>query len=355
MGWESASETGKEPPHVGGEASMSVSKPSQLERARLLRRIGTFFDEHELDATPANYALVYRLFADSGSALAAAVRAATSDGIRLTQRDADRLLKEAGMETGPAPSVSGALLVEAQRQVDEFAAIVEATRAEAKSYGDDLQAGADRLVAANDAADAADLLKIVHAMVDRARDAETQLADARREAQGLRVKLAEASEEARSDVLTRLPNRRAFEDRFAELRAAGGPISLAICDIDNFKRINDEYGHAVGDRVLRTVASLLQASCEGHMVARLGGEEFVVLFDGVPCSEAADVVDTARTLLAAKHFRVRGTDAAIGRITFSAGIAGGKGPGAEDLLKRADELLYRAKDSGRNQVLAEKA
>jgi diguanylate cyclase len=324
-----------------------------MDSGPLFHKIGAFLAEHGLWPSPDNYALAYALVADADSPAALAVKAATSDGIRLSQREADRIKSEVGVEISAVPSagIDTALLADAAERVEQFAAIVESSREAARSYGADLQAGADRLEAGEDGLSA--LVAITRAMAQRTKAAEQQLTDARDEAQALRAKLAEVGEEARSDPLTRLPNRRAFEERLAELEQAGRPVTLAICDIDRFKRINDTYGHGVGDRVIRTVADTLSANCAGNMVARFGGEEFVVLFEGVGTADAAQILDGAREILAARQFKVRETDAPLGQVTFSAGVACGRPREGEPGLQRADALLYRAKNAGRNQVCFE--
>jgi diguanylate cyclase len=91
------------------------------------------------------------------------------------------------------------------------------------------------------------------------------------------------------------------------------------------------------------------------MVARLGGEEFVILFEDLEAIEAARILDAAREILGARHFKVRETDAPLGQVTFSAGVACGRSVQSEPGLQRADALLYRAKNAGRNQVCFEGA
>ncbi|MBV9882893.1 MAG: GGDEF domain-containing protein [Sphingomonadaceae bacterium] len=330
-----------------------------MDSAQLYRKIGDFLAEHGLWPTPDNYALIHALFANTASPAAEAVKAATADGLRLSQRDADRIKSEVGIEPSAPPRPGGgvdpAVLAAATQRVEEFVAIVEAQRADAQSYGADLAAGADRLEAAGDPGSIGALVAVTRAMVERTRKAEAQLTAARDETQKLRVKLAEVGEEARSDPLTRLPNRRAFEEQLKVFEDKGTKLSLAICDIDHFKRINDRYGHPVGDRVLRVVADTLRDNCGGHMVARLGGEEFVVLFEGLPPTEGARILDEARELLAARHFKVRETDAPLGKITFSAGIACARRKADQPAIARADALLYEAKNAGRNQVRFEAA
>lgn len=327
---------------------MSEATIKAIENRRLFRRIGDFLATHGLDPTSANYALVHRSLSDEASSAGAAVREATADGIRLSQREADRIARAEGLDSAPAAGVDPELIAAARRQVDSFASIVEDTRERTRSFGADLQQGAARLDAARPAS-VVELIRITRTMMERTRAAEAQLATAREEAQSLRTKLATVEEQARSDPLTRLPNRRAFEDQLARFEAARTPHSIAICDIDRFKQVNDVHGHGVGDRVLRMIAQVLEENCEGHMVARLGGEEFVVLFENCAPPAAAAILDRARETLALRQFRVRETDAPLGLVTFSAGVAAG-GPAAEAPLKRADALLYEAKNAGRNRV-----
>ena len=324
-----------------------------MDSNQLYKAIGDFLAAHGLWPTPDNYALIHALFANDASPAALAIKAATADGLRLSQRDADRIKSEIGIEAsappGPGGGVDPSLLAAATQRVEEFVAIVEAQRADAQSYGADLQAGADRLEAGEGGSIAA-LVAVTRAMAERTQKAEQQLTAARDESRKLREKLEEAGQEARSDPLTRLPNRRAFEEQLKAFEAAGAAVSLAICDIDHFKRINDKYGHPVGDRVIRVVADTLRDNCAGNMVARIGGEEFVVLFEGLPPAEGARILDEARESLGARHFKVRETDAPIGRITFSAGVACARRKAGQPAIARADALLYEAKNGGRNQV-----
>jgi diguanylate cyclase len=317
--------------------------------------IGKFLADHGLWPSPDNYALVHAFLADDSSPAAQAVRAATADGIRLSQKEADRIKTEVGL---PAPKagksgVDPALFAAATQEVERFAAIVEAQRAHAQSYGADLAAGADQLESGEGGVAA--LVAITRAMAERTKSVEQQLTAARDETQQLKVKLAEAGEEARSDPLTGLPNRRAFEEKLAELERRNESLSLAICDIDHFKRVNDNYGHAVGDRVIKAVAQTLRDNCGGNMVARIGGEEFVVLFPGLEPDVAGEILDVARDILGARNFKLRETDQPLGSVTFSGGVARGRHPDGSPALQRADALLYAAKNGGRNQVFCEAA
>ena len=321
----------------------------------LYTRIGKVLKDHGLWPSPDNFALVHAFVTDEGSPAAQAVRAAIADGIRLSQKEADRIKIEVGLPVATATQtgVDPALFAAATLEVERFAAIVEAQRADAQSYGADLAAGAEKLESGEEGVAA--LVAITRAMAERTKTVEQQLTAARDETQQLRAKLAEAGEEARSDPLTGLPNRRAFEEKLAELERKNECLSLAICDIDHFKRVNDNYGHAVGDRVIKAVAQTLRDYCAGNMVARIGGEEFVILFPGLEPAAAGQILDEARGRLGARYFKLRETDEPLGRVTFSGGVARGSHPDGTPALQRADALLYAAKNGGRNQVACEAA
>jgi diguanylate cyclase (GGDEF)-like protein len=158
---------------------------------------------------------------------------------------------------------------------------------------------------------------------------------------------------AATDYLTGLPNRRTLarsgREHFRRAQEQATGFAVAILDIDNFKAINDTYGHEVGDRVLVHIAECLKAGTHGaNMVARTGGEEFAVLL-AKPGHEAVAVVERMRLAVQQAHFS---TGSATIAVTLSAGVAAHR-PGDrtfEDLLRRADQALYAAKAGGRNRV-----
>jgi diguanylate cyclase len=110
----------------------------------------------------------------------------------------------------------------------------------------------------------------------------------------------------------------------------------------------------VGDRVLKAIAEALGQTCAGHLVARYGGEEFAVLFTGVDIEAARATLDKARIRVAAKRYKLRESDAPLGEITFSAGLAVAQpDDGLSTVFHRADRLLYSAKTAGRNRLHVE--
>ncbi|MDT8759310.1 diguanylate cyclase [Sphingomonas psychrotolerans] len=338
-----------------GARAVRAAQGSDSSR-RLYDRIGEFLVDQRLDADPANYAFAYHLLANPDGPLARAVHALTDGGVRLTQRDIETL----GCDIQPGPAAKGAkekadgLVARTQMQVEGFQDMVTAMRAETEGFGRDLAASAEAISRSTDAGGApviGEVARITAAMLDRVRSAEARLESATREASDLRRELEEARDNARRDPLTDLPNRRALEEAYAAQAAAGAPICVAVCDVDHFKSVNDRFGHAVGDRVLKAIAEALSQTCAGHLVARYGGEEFAVLFTGVDLHAAHDILDTARVTVANKRYKLRESDAPLGAITFSAGIsAANPGDGLSTVFHRADRLLYAAKTAGRNRL-----
>ena len=156
-----------------------------------------------------------------------------------------------------------------------------------------------------------------------------------------------AQEQARTDPLTRLLNRRGMVEALVAT-PAGKPYALALIDLDRFKDVNDTLGHAHGDAVLTEIAGILMDVLgDLGIVARWGGEEFLVLMTDVPLNTAVEVIERARTAVEARAF----SEAGRASVTFSAGLAAA--PAAvswEASVHVADALLYDAKDAGRNRV-----
>lgn len=318
---------------------------------RLYDHIGDFLIEQRLEPNPGNFAFAYHLLADPNGSLAQAVNALTDGGVRLTQRDIESLGTDIKPDTGGAAAKEKAdgLVAQTQLQVEGFQDMVAAMRSETEHFGRDLAASAAKMTGLS--GEIPEVARITTEMLERVRSAESRLESATREASELRSKLEEARDNARRDPLTDLPNRRAFEEAYAAQAASGTPMCMAVCDVDHFKQVNDRFGHAVGDRVLKAIASALSESCKGHLVARYGGEEFAVLFTGVDKEAARVVLDTARATVSTKNYRLRESDAPLGEVTFSAGVTATRyDEMCSTVFQRADRLLYAAKEGGRNRV-----
>ena len=135
----------------------------------------------------------------------------------------------------------------------------------------------------------------------------------------------------------------------------GSQLSLLLGDIDHFKRFNYTYGHQVIDQVLKLVGMILKQSATGSAKpARYGGEEFAIVMPRADLSQAVTLAETVRTTVASKRIRKKSTGEDFGNITMSIGAAQFKpGEPIADLIQRADECLYHAKNAGRKQVATE--
>ncbi|HEX8231721.1 MAG TPA: PleD family two-component system response regulator [Caulobacteraceae bacterium] len=178
----------------------------------------------------------------------------------------------------------------------------------------------------------------------------------------LRSNLDQSLEAAVTDQLTGLHNRRYMASQLAALVAravqeGGEPVSTLLIDIDHFKKINDSFGHDVGDEVLREFAVRLASNVRAiDLPCRYGGEEFVLVMPGTSLADAERIAERIRRHVAGAPFRVAAVSEPLS-VTISIGVAANSGPGdnPEALLKRADQALYEAKSSGRNRVIARAA
>jgi len=189
----------------------------------------------------------------------------------------------------------------------------------------------------------------------RAERMRTRIAELERETSDLHSRLDSEKQGARIDPLTGIANRKSFEERFAQEIAQKPRADLAavmlLWDLDNFKIINDSYGHRAGDRVLQSVAACLMAAVRGNdFVARIGGEEFVTLLSGTKLAQAMLIANQVRSAVEALRFHFRGTPV---RVTVSCGVTELLDTdAAEAAFDRADSALYRAKHNGKNACVA---
>lgn len=202
--------------------------------------------------------------------------------------------------------------------------------------------------------------KLQTLLEERSRREEELTQALQQRTQEFESELAQANEEMQIDALTRLHNRRALDSRLLEDIAQhseyGGQFAVLLFDVDHFKKVNDTHGHVVGDKVLQALAQMAkQVFSQVDFVARYGGEEFaVLLYDAGPlCVQKA--AERFRLTVSKKEFQY-----AIGeqphnlRLTVSIGVSHfEKGDTAESIVQRADQALYLAKDSGRNQIMTD--
>ncbi len=199
------------------------------------------------------------------------------------------------------------------------------------------------------------LLAATREMEQRTKNLEGELQKSSAQVNELRSKLDNVRKESLTDPLTGIANRKAFDDAVRQALAQTGsePVTLLLCDIDHFKKFNDNWGHQTGDQVLRLVAHCLSENVKGRdTAARYGGEEFAVLLRGTGLEDATHVAEQIRETVETKKLVKKSTGDVLGTITISVGVAQfAPGETVETVLARADACLYGAKQHGRNLVV----
>ncbi|RXJ04075.1 GGDEF domain-containing protein [Anaerobacillus alkaliphilus] len=169
-------------------------------------------------------------------------------------------------------------------------------------------------------------------------------------------RLKETIGNSKIDYLTEVLNRNGGEaallEEITKAKQGSLPLSIAFCDLDNFKQLNDRYGHLSGDMILKTTASIIKETIpKDSYVVRWGGEEFLLILKGIPKDNAFEIFEHIRTKIELHSFNVKGSTLSI---TISGGIVEASEYNYElvEILSEADQLLYKAKDLGRNKIFS---
>jgi diguanylate cyclase len=352
---------------TSGPGHIALADPHRLARAQLLSDVTDFLLTHDLKISGFTLAVAHDYLTGANGRMMRLIDQRIQGREPLSVEWLEQNSHDAGDDER---DVLNRMMNRLETNIDAFDRTSSAAKTAASDYSEALTAHVgdlDRPVdaASNDAqtppsADThvvQELLTLARTMVERTANLEQDMARSLLETRALRRSLEQARRSAEEDHLTGLPNRRAFEHRFttefAAAREAKEQLAVAFCDIDNFKRVNDEHGHEAGDRVLKSVASsLAHISDDRCHVARHGGEEFVVLLRGRSLHQAWELLDDARSAMAERRMVNRSTDTPYGKVTFSGGIADVFAfPDPRTALRAADRALYRAKSEGRNRIL----
>lgn len=246
--------------------------------------------------------------------------------------------------------------------LQDVSGLMNNVRAATTEYSGTLEGVTTKLTSAKTPEDLQHIMKSVVAdttkMMEQNRKLEEQLDKSSRAMDELKKDLDRVRREAMTDGLTGLANRKSFDEQIGRLteEAAkdGKTFTLLLADIDHFKSFNDNFGHQVGDQVLRLVARTLVDGVKGRdIAARYGGEEFAIILPDTNIEAGIHVGDALRRALANKDVVNRSTGEQLSKITMSVGVAQYySGESIESLIERADAALYTAKHNGRNQVAA---
>jgi diguanylate cyclase len=306
---------------------------------------------------PRNYQLFYEAYIGSNPDL---TRELAALGNRATQEEIDELAAQF-IGTGEVALIEKAhakllaeldgllkVLKQEQNSLESYNRLLgeTANRISSKSnFSTDLIRNAISLLSEATGTTMAHGEKTVDNMVERSQEMDQ-----------VRRELDEYKRIANTDSLTRLANRRAFDDRLATVYdvPAHLPVTaLVLADIDNFKKINDSFGHPVGDKILASVGAVIRANVRKDVfVARTGGEEFAVIVEGNTPDEVQIICERIRRTLETRTFRNSRTGVDYGPVTISLGYAmGSQADDPGELYAKSDAALYNAKNTGRNRTV----
>lgn len=313
--------------------------------------------EQRIAPTPTNFAVWFQYFAGSHDDLRNAI-----DLLIDHNRPFDARINRDLFETYVAPQVSAVVVDTSERLHALMGAAKEfLTTAIADNHSqmqvisqvaDQGKAGVDPKALV------AQLMNELARAATRATRLEAGFAEKTRELDVIRDSLSRSEERARTDTLTGLANRRALDEFLRKTQATaewGEPLSVLMLDIDHFKTFNDNFGHGVGDQVLRLMAKVLREKVrEQDLPARYGGEELIAVLPDADLATCAETAERIRRAIAECTITRRSTGETLPNISVSIGVAQYRaGEAITDLIERCDRALYLAKGGGRNRVVTE--
>ncbi|WP_246820627.1 GGDEF domain-containing protein [Bradyrhizobium iriomotense] len=312
--------------------------------------------EQRIAPTPINFAVWYQYFAGSHDDLRDAI-----DLLIDHNRPFDARTNQNLFETYIAPQVS-AVVVTSERLHTLMGAAKEFLASAIADNHSQMQAISEVADQGKSGVDpkalVAQLMNELARAATRATRLEAGFAEKARELDVIRDSLSKSEERARTDTLTGLANRRALDEflRKAQVTADWGePLSVLLLDIDRFKTFNDDFGHGVGDQVLRLIAKVLREKVRDQdLPARYGGEELIAVLPGADLATCAGIAEHIRRAIAECRITRRSTGEVLPNISVSIGVAQYRsGEAIADLIERCDRALYLAKGGGRNRVVTE--
>lgn len=307
--------------------------------------------------TPLNFELWLHYISDPDGLLAQEIKRLLAQSTAITDKTSEMLAAEF-LPRGRLPDQIRDVGAVLDRELASVANAIATAHKTQHDYGETLADASLCMERVDDASSLKDLVGGLSTATNRVRREtailEKRLEKSNKEVIRLRENLEQVRRDAMTDALTNLSNRKAFDERLEAACAEddGAPLSLAILDIDHFKRFNDTWGHQTGDQVLRYVSTVLSNICgKTRFAARFGGEEFAIIFPGEGAGVVMAALESIRNDVASRALRRRSTNDDLGSVTVSAGFAQRqKGETAASLLERADAALYESKRAGRNCV-----
>ena len=327
-----------------------------------LRLALAYIAKHNLPANPVNYTVWYEYVSGKNMKLKRAVDQSLEKQTLLDNNNVEGLYQKY-VADGDRIVISK-LLTKISLMLKDITSHVLETDGDLSGHGRNLGELATQINQVSDYNEIKDIVDLMivetKELVKSGKRLQNRMKVSSEDLKQLQQELEKSQQEAQTDALTLLINRRGLEKIFEleRIRAKqnDAPFSIIMVDIDHFKRINDSFGHLVGDSLLRSLARMFKdALRKKDTAARYGGEEFLILLPETGIEGAKAVGQKISSALSTKEWKLKGNGKSMGRITVSMGIARYKlnEPG-ETLVKRADDALYLAKNKGRNQIITEK-
>jgi len=329
---------------------------STLQSKELLKHAIAFIGTHRLTANPVNYTVCYEYLLGSHPEMKREVDVAIAQNIPLTDR-----MMEKWFETYFATNEqiglrqSQADLLEVITKLAETTVLAESNVIQ---FDNVLRYSEKELANSNSPLESlvAHLLTSTRTMQASMELMKQQIQESKQEISFLQERLERVTEEALSDALTGLTNRKGLSKAIEQALLLNGERKAYPCllmvDIDHFKKINDTFGHLLGDRVIKVVGETLKSQIKGRdTAARYGGEEFCVLLPETESKDAVKVAENIRLAVEKTRIKRSSDNQEICRMTISIGVARYKpNESITALFERADNALYRSKNEGRNRV-----
>lgn len=348
-----------------------VSDDDMLARPRMTRDVAIVYhtagkvfeliDRYHTPPSPQAYALWYAYVSGTDPLLVARVDELIAAKGELSSCDIDTIRWEFVATDGDHTAtmkIGDAI----EREIESVLGIIQQGVASNDVYHASLSAIGSRIPGSGSAEDLSALVSSLvednRRMAEATRELGQGLSESQKQIEILNKELEEAHNQSLNDPLTSIPNRRAFDKRLDENIAhalkSGKKLCVAIADIDHFKKVNDTYGHAAGDAVLKMFAALITRNIKGQdMVARIGGEEFAIIFPLTEIVAAYNHLVRIKSILKASDL-ILDDGTRIAGVTASFGVASLEpGMDAFGLIQQADKFLYEAKKAGRDKVKAQ--
>ncbi|HXK55718.1 MAG TPA: GGDEF domain-containing protein [Gammaproteobacteria bacterium] len=349
--------------HYGVTALLQTSlkkEPGVNESAEMLRLVLPLMTRHNIPATPENYSIWFHYITDDRQGLKEYIDRLLEQKIPFTAELNEQIHKQFLFESElqQAEKVRKGVAT----ALAEATAALRVTGSDADRYRKVLGTFDESCGSAKTVSDIYGLLNTVleetHSMQQSMERLQQDFIIKSRDMDNLKKELDQVRKQASTDALTGLYNRTTFFDALENVDTDSDPFAnpycVAMMDIDHFKRVNDTFGHLVGDKVIRFVADSLRQSTKGRDCAsRYGGEEYALLLPETSLENAVILCNKIREHIAKTNLVRSGTKESLGQITISAGVAQNRsGESRMDLLARADRALYQSKERGRNRVTA---